>query len=45
MKLALLVAHDVELGRAQSVLSRNNDNIRSALAEVGWGGDPVDDGC
>ena len=45
VKLALLVAHDVELGRAQSVLSRNNDNIRSALAEVGWGGDPVDDGC
>ena len=45
VKLALLVAHEVELGRAASVLSRNNDNIRAALAEVGWGGDPVDDGC
>ena len=45
VKLALLIAHDVEPGRALSVLSRNSGNIRQALAEVGWGGDPVDDGC
>ena len=45
VKVALLVANDVEPGRARSILARNNGNIRQALAEVGWGGDPVDDGC
>lgn len=45
VKVALLVANDVEPGRARSILARNGGNLRQALADVGWGGDPVDDGC